>query len=54
METLSNIDLTRLPPPPVSHALVLDRHDCRLRAAVYEELVRAGVKAQYQVLSGIR
>ncbi len=52
MDTLSKIDLTKLPAPPVSHALVLDRHDLPIARSWYEALVAAGVTAQYLELSG--
>jgi alpha-beta hydrolase superfamily lysophospholipase len=52
IDTLSKIDLTKLPTPQVSHALVLDRHDLPIARSWYEALLGAGVTAQYLELSG--
>jgi alpha-beta hydrolase superfamily lysophospholipase len=52
MGTLSSIDLTELPAPPVSHALVLDRQDLPTARSLYEALRDAGVAAQYLKVSG--
>jgi alpha-beta hydrolase superfamily lysophospholipase len=52
MDTLSKIDLAKLSVPPVSHALVLDRHDLPIARSWYEALLAAGVTTQYLELSG--
>jgi alpha-beta hydrolase superfamily lysophospholipase len=52
MDTLAGIDLTKLPAPPVSEALVLDRQDLPIARRWSEGLRGAGVKAQYLELPG--
>ena len=52
IDTLSKIDLTKLPAPPVSHALVLDRNDLPIARSWYEALLAAGVTTQYLELTG--
>jgi pimeloyl-ACP methyl ester carboxylesterase len=52
MDTLSKIDLSALPPPPVSQALILDRQDLPTARNWSEALPAAGVITQYRELSG--
>ena len=52
IDTLSMIDLAKLPAPPVSHALVLDRQDLPSARKWCEALLGAGVATQYRELSG--
>jgi pimeloyl-ACP methyl ester carboxylesterase len=52
MATLAKIDLSKLPAPPVAHALILDRQDLPTARGWYEALLGAGVTTQYRELSG--
>lgn len=52
IDTLSKIDLTKQPAPPVAHALVLDRHDLPIARSWYEAMLAAGITTQYLELSG--
>lgn len=52
MDTLAKLDLTELPAPPVSHALILDRQDLPMARSWYEALLGAGVTTQYRELPG--
>src|ERR1700722_10883208 len=52
MDTLSKIDLSASPPPPVSQVLILDRQDLPTARNWSEALPGAGVITQYRELSG--
>jgi alpha-beta hydrolase superfamily lysophospholipase len=52
IDTLSKVNISALPAPPVPHTLILDRQDLPVARSWHEALLAAGVATQYRELPG--